>query len=95
MLFKFVEVSICRHDGCAELPFVVSSGVLLENGGGNEGFEDEETADIDAVDPVPCPVPRLVERRRPRIGLSVELVGVLRIVHPCATRLSGFSSNSL
>jgi hypothetical protein len=71
MLLEFVKVAVGCHDRLAEVPLVTSAGVLLEDGGGDEGFEDEETTDVDTINPVPDPVPGLVEGRRPLVGLSI------------------------
>ena len=88
MLLKFVKVAVRCHDRLAEVPLVASTGVLLEDGGGDERFEDEETTDVDTINPIPDPVPRLVKRGRPLVGLGVELVRVLRIVNPWGLLIS-------
>ena len=70
----------------AKSPFVhgwgYRIGVLLEESGDYERLEDEEAAEVDAVDPVLAPRPALVERWRPRVWLGGIVERVRRIGDP-------------
>ena len=66
VLERLLQLAV-RGQGLAQRPLVDCGRVRLEERGGDERLEDEEAAEVDAVDAVRAPRPARVERRRPRV----------------------------
>ena len=62
--------------------------VLLEQSRYDERLEDEQASEVHSIDLVDTKLPGLVQRRCPRVRLSIVVERVRRVVYPETTKLT-------